>query len=115
VLVFDGELYRRLARIDGLIRPGRMAVDVSRTWVVERGARRVTAMDVAEDGSAALGPRHRTGRRPVDVTVSPDGGGQLFVANGRQSRITAIDAETGERVSRIRAKGARAVAAWREV
>jgi hypothetical protein len=114
VVVYEGEFFRRLGTIDGLVRPGRMAVDGSRAWVVEKGARRVTAIDVAEDGSVSLGPRHRAGRRPVDVTVSPGADKRLFVVNGRRSRITVLDAETGRRISRIRARGARAVAAWRE-
>jgi len=105
VLAFDTESRVRTERIGKLARPCRIAGAGARAWIAEEGAHRVTAIDLTEDGTVERGVSIAAGRRPVDVAVGPNLPDQLFVVNRGKGRITVVSIETGEIITKLKAKG----------
>ena len=96
------------------VQPVRMTAKGHRAWVAERGARRITAIDVPAEGLPTKGPSYAAGPRPVDVAFAPGESGRLFVVNRRKDRITVLSEATGEILEEIEAPGAIAVTTWVE-
>jgi DNA-binding beta-propeller fold protein YncE len=103
-----------VARFGGLRKPGRIAARGTRAWVVQQGARTITAIDVGHDGVPVLGKSVPGGKRPIDVTISPVQPHILFAVNKGRSMLSVVNSESGQILTTLKAKGAIAVATWME-
>jgi len=114
VLAFDTATRDRTARIGKMSHPGRIAGYGARAWLVEEAANRVTAIDMADDGTVTRGQSIAAGHRPRDVALGPNVPDQLFVVNRGKGRITVLSISAGAIITKLKAKGALGVASLGE-
>jgi DNA-binding beta-propeller fold protein YncE len=114
VQVFDLEGCGQVGEIDGLLRPRRIAARGATAWVALEGEDRIARLTLSPTGRVEIAAKIPAGRRPVDVTPAPEGDDALFVVNRRAHAISVVSETAGGVTATVQARGALAVASWRE-